>query len=160
MIAGIAFATVTTLMAFAFLVIFAAMDSRFESVRSCSPGTRDLSVTAVALTAAWSWEHCYMEAFQVVGDSFNMAYGDLIPKICLAILVPAILLPPHVLHIKARVIDLEAQRKHKGRVDSNDGRGSTDHSNIVRDAAERSAAKTSCAEGRVESQAMPANSSS
>ncbi|CAJ1351652.1 unnamed protein product [Effrenium voratum] len=96
------FATLTTFAALTLLQLTAFVDSRGWSKDFRE--TRNIGITGVALTAAWSWEHCYKEAFDVVGERYQVGYKGLVPKLFLALVLPCFMLPPYVMHIKTRVI--------------------------------------------------------
>lgn len=65
-----------------------------------------VSVTAISMVVAWSWEHCFLMAFDSVGVHYSVGYEGLIPKLVLAIAAPFTMLPTYVCHIKPRVLAL------------------------------------------------------
>jgi len=73
--------------------------------------TFNMMITGIGLVAAWSWEHCFNLAFNVVGQEYQVGYKGLMPKLFLSIVIPAALLPTYVRHIKSRVIEDE-EREH------------------------------------------------
>merc|ERR1719436_1997979 len=87
--------------------------------------TNNISITGVSLVAAWSWEHCFNIAFDVIGQEYQVGYGGLIPKLVLATVIPAVLLPTYVVHVRGRVIALEEAHGH-GHGD-HDGHGHGHH---------------------------------
>merc|ERR1719321_704767 len=66
-----------------------------------------IGMTGLGLVAAWSWEHCFHVALEVVGGEYEVGYGGLIPKLVLAILVPCFVLPVYVNYVKPVVLDYE-----------------------------------------------------
>jgi hypothetical protein len=66
-----------------------------------------IGMTGLGLVAAWSWEHCFHVALDVVGEEYQVGYGGLIPKLVLAILVPCFVLPVYVNYVKPIVLDYE-----------------------------------------------------
>merc|ERR1719262_1979192 len=80
-----------------------------------NPADRDIvssakiGMTGLGLVCAWSWEHCFHVALEVVGDEYEVGYGGLIPKIVLAILVPCFVLPVYVNYVKPIVLEYEHQ---------------------------------------------------
>lgn len=86
----------------------------------------DMTITAVSLMAAWSWEHCFNYAFDVIGDEYQVGYGGFVPKLLLATAIPIFLLPTYVCHIKRRVIEFEeseAKRHAEGASVGHDAHG-------------------------------------
>jgi len=70
-------------------------------------GAAEIGCTGLALTCAFSWEHCFHVALDIVGQEYQVGYGGLIPKITLAVLVPCFVLPVYVNFIKPKVIQIE-----------------------------------------------------
>merc|ERR1719162_2178716 len=83
----------------------------------CGPARHaaHVSITAFALMAAWSWEHCFDMAMDVIGDVYDMGYGGLIPKTTLAILLPVCILPVYVLHVKPWVIAIDERQEEQAK---------------------------------------------
>eukprot|EP00930_Biecheleria_cincta_P067418 TRINITY_DN539_c0_g1_i1.p1 TRINITY_DN539_c0_g1~~TRINITY_DN539_c0_g1_i1.p1 ORF type:complete len:859 (-),score=174.57 TRINITY_DN539_c0_g1_i1:248-2824(-) len=73
--------------------------------------TNSMIITGIGLVAAWSWEHCFNLAFDVIGQEYQVGYKGLMPKLFLSIVIPAALLPTYVRHIKSRVI-ADEEREH------------------------------------------------
>jgi len=71
-----------------------------------------IGMTGLGLVAAWSWEHCFHVALEVVGEEYEVGYGGLIPKLVLAILVPCFVLPVYVNYVKPIVLEYE-RREHE-----------------------------------------------
>lgn len=95
----------------ALAVLYYMAKSVDEEIGPEQKGTFNMVVTAVGLVAAWSWEHCFNLAFDVVGQEYQVGYKGLMPKLFLSIVIPAALLPTYVRHIKSRVIEDE-EREH------------------------------------------------
>lgn len=88
------------------------MEWKHRSVQETN--TMTITVTGVSLVAAWSWEFCFNTAFDIIGERYQVGYGGLVPKLCLAVFVPLVVLPVYVKHIKRRVVELsEAEPKQE-----------------------------------------------
>lgn len=55
-----------------------------------------LTLLGVSLAMAWSWEHCYSFALDVLGDKYEVGYGGLVPKTIIAIIVPLSIAPVYL----------------------------------------------------------------
>merc|ERR1719433_1551786 len=97
------FACAATLVALLLLFAIAMIQGRVQN--AAAKETNDITVTGISLVAAWSWEHCFNTAFDVIGHQYQVGYGGLVPKLFLAILIPLVLLPAYVQHIRTRVMD-------------------------------------------------------
>jgi hypothetical protein len=99
----IVFAVMATMVCFALLFFMSWLDvhkrTMHESVGIC--------ITGISLVAAWSWEHCFNVAFDIIGDEFQVGFGGLVPKGILALGIPAFVLPTYLMHIKPWVIENE-----------------------------------------------------
>lgn len=79
-----------------------------------SKETIHITITGVSLVAAWSWEHCFNIAIDVIGEDFQVGFGGLVPKFALAIVIPMVLLPTYLKHVKTRVIQgLHEEQEHE-----------------------------------------------
>lgn len=74
--------------------------------------------TGISLVSAWSWEHCFNTAFDLLGQKYEVGYGGLVPKIILSIVVPCAILPTYLNHIRPRVLEIEKAHHHAGSVAS------------------------------------------
>eukprot|EP00933_Yihiella_yeosuensis_P064265 TRINITY_DN6762_c0_g1_i1.p1 TRINITY_DN6762_c0_g1~~TRINITY_DN6762_c0_g1_i1.p1 ORF type:complete len:1002 (-),score=247.76 TRINITY_DN6762_c0_g1_i1:353-3358(-) len=99
------FAVIATLCCLAFLCIMAKHLGDNPTVEQRE--TSSITITGVSLVAAWSWEHCFNLAFDIIGDEYQVGYKGLVPKLVLATLIPLALIPTYVMHIKTRVIEDE-----------------------------------------------------
>eukprot|EP00933_Yihiella_yeosuensis_P062068 TRINITY_DN649_c0_g2_i1.p1 TRINITY_DN649_c0_g2~~TRINITY_DN649_c0_g2_i1.p1 ORF type:complete len:1064 (+),score=260.91 TRINITY_DN649_c0_g2_i1:104-3295(+) len=99
------FAVIATLVCLATLVFMGKMmgDHPTPEVRE----TSSITITGISLVAAWSWEHCFNLAFDIIGQEYQVGYKGLVPKLVLCVIIPAALLPTYVQHIKTRVIEDE-----------------------------------------------------
>merc|ERR1719331_2419265 len=89
------------------LVLAFATHERFASAR----GYAKISVMAVSLVAAWSWEHCFHTAINVLADQYQVGYGGLVPKIVIALAVPVIILPGYIVFMKPIVVEVDERTK-------------------------------------------------
>lgn len=94
------FACIATLVCVLVLYMLAALQLHHKNTRA----TRAICITGISLAAAWSWEHCFNQAFNILGDRYNIGYGGCVPKGVLAIIIPLAILPAYLFHIKPRVI--------------------------------------------------------
>jgi hypothetical protein len=65
----------------------------------------------ISLVAAWSWEHTFNVAFNIVGQEYQVGYQGLVPKLFLAVVIPVALLPTYIVHVRTRVVAAE-EAKH------------------------------------------------
>eukprot|EP00930_Biecheleria_cincta_P028690 TRINITY_DN2000_c0_g1_i4.p1 TRINITY_DN2000_c0_g1~~TRINITY_DN2000_c0_g1_i4.p1 ORF type:complete len:721 (-),score=124.44 TRINITY_DN2000_c0_g1_i4:206-2368(-) len=109
MFGNMVFAVLATLVALA--VLYGMANAFGDSLSSEQRETFNMMITGIGLVAAWSWEHCFNLAFNVIGQEYQVGYKGLMPKLFLSIVIPAALLPTYVRHIKTRVIEDE-EREH------------------------------------------------
>jgi len=76
---------------------------------SNAKGYASLVVMAISLVVAWSWEHCFHTAIDVVSKQYQVGYGGLVPKLIIAISIPLIILPGYIMFLKP--IAVEADEK-------------------------------------------------
>merc|ERR1719236_166163 len=67
----------------------------------------NLIVMAVSLVAAFSWEHCFHTAMDVIAHNYEVGYGGFVPKLLVAIIVPTVILPGYVFLLKPIVVDID-----------------------------------------------------
>lgn len=75
--------------------------------------TYNIITTGISLVAAWSWEHAFDEAFDIVGHEYQVGYKGLVPKLVLSIVVPAALLPIYLSHVRPRVKEFEEEHEER-----------------------------------------------
>lgn len=104
------FAMLATLVCLAILILMA----KFGQVATTPEAqeTYNIITTGVSLVAAWSWEHCFNAAFDIIGDEYEVGYDGLVPKLVLSVVVPAALLPTYVSHVRPRVLEIEESHGH------------------------------------------------
>eukprot|EP00933_Yihiella_yeosuensis_P064267 TRINITY_DN6762_c0_g3_i1.p1 TRINITY_DN6762_c0_g3~~TRINITY_DN6762_c0_g3_i1.p1 ORF type:complete len:643 (-),score=111.45 TRINITY_DN6762_c0_g3_i1:313-2241(-) len=104
------FSVSATLVCLAVLYVMAQLlgDNATQDQRE----TMNITITGVSLVAAWSWEHCFNIAFDIIGQTYQVGYKGLVPKLFLAIVIPAVLLPTYIKHVKFRVIETEEKHHH------------------------------------------------
>jgi len=88
-----------------------ATNERFSNAK----GYADLCVMAVSLVAAWSWEHCFHTAVNVISEQYQVGYGGLVPKLVIALGIPLVILPGYITFLKpiAAEIDEELHAKER-----------------------------------------------
>lgn len=79
---------------------------------SYAKGYANLCVFAVSLTCAWSWEHCFHTAINVIAAQYQVGYDGAVPKLVVALLIPAVILPGYVMFLKP--IAAEASQRLEG----------------------------------------------
>mmetsp|Transcript_33532 Transcript_33532/g.71266 ORF Transcript_33532/g.71266 Transcript_33532/m.71266 type:complete len:696 (+) Transcript_33532:66-2153(+) len=119
------FACIATFICLAVLYLLAWLGSKTTQTKEMRE-TNAITVTGVSLVAAWSWEHCFNIAFDVIGQEYQVGYKGLVPKLFLAIVIPAVLLPTYVVHVRRRVHSLEEAHGH-GHGDGHGDHGHGDH---------------------------------
>lgn len=118
------FALCTTLVALCILYVFAMVIHRrhhghaergtlersntLQLLPASVRQTNAITVTGISLVVAWSWEHCFHLAFDIIGEEYSVGYGGLVPKLVLAICIPLVLMPVYHKHIKPRVLNDES----------------------------------------------------
>lgn len=104
------FAIMATVVCLMFTIGLAfATHERFSNAR----GYADLVIMAISLVAAWSWEHCFHTALNVVAAEYDVGYGGLVPKIVIAMCIPLIILPGYVVFLKPIVVENEEAAKEE-----------------------------------------------
>jgi len=71
--------------------------------------TFSITTTGISLVAAWSWEHCFNCAFDIIGQKYQVGYKGLVPKLVLSIVIPICLLPTYLNHVRPRVLEHEEE---------------------------------------------------
>lgn len=69
--------------------------------------TNNITVSGLSLVAAWSWEHCFTLAFDVIGHRYSVGYQGLVPKLLMATIIPCIIIPVYVKHVRRAVLEAE-----------------------------------------------------
>jgi len=101
------FAALATLVCLGVLVGMAAFRTGAETREAWE--TTSIITSGVSLVAAWSWEHCFNYAFEIIGVKYQVGYDGLVPKLVLSIIVPAALLPTYLQHVRKRVLEIEEE---------------------------------------------------
>lgn len=128
------FSIITTFFALMALLLIHKVEASYPTGYRPVLETRNIAVTAIALTAAWSWEHCFKEALEIIAQEYQVGLQGLVPKAVIAIILPIFMLPPYVYYIKVAVIknDHEAHHDHHGQEAHHEGHHSEneiDHAN-------------------------------
>jgi hypothetical protein len=101
------FASLATIVCVIILFIVAKSINVLEYQPPAVRETNVIVTTSVSLATAWSWQHCFNVAFDIIGETYQVGYGGLVPKLIMAIVIPCIMLPAYVKHIKTEVIKNE-----------------------------------------------------
>jgi hypothetical protein len=86
------------------LILIVALGFGSTGRFSLAKGYADLCVMAISLVVAWSWEHCFHQAINVIAHQYEVGYGGLVPKVVLALSVPFVILPGYLMYLKPIVI--------------------------------------------------------
>jgi len=78
--------------------------------------TYQIVTTGISLVAAWSWEHCFDMAFDIIGTQYQVGYQGLVPKVVLSIIVPAALMPTYLNHVRPLVLEMDEAHAHEEQV--------------------------------------------
>jgi len=113
------FACIATLVCLSILYLMAVLQGRLRSPQARE--TQTITITGISLVAAWSWEHCFNIAIDVIGQEYEVGYKGLVPKLVLSIAIPLVLLPTYVTHIRKRVMDIEKHEHEQGHSTASDG---------------------------------------
>jgi hypothetical protein len=103
MFGNMIFAVVITVISILIILVLAFADNQFASVKAYG----NLCIMAVSLMTAWSWEHCFHVAIEVIATQHEAAWGTIVPKLTIAILIPVIILPGYLTLIKPVVVEKE-----------------------------------------------------
>mmetsp|Transcript_29323 Transcript_29323/g.57394 ORF Transcript_29323/g.57394 Transcript_29323/m.57394 type:complete len:586 (-) Transcript_29323:119-1876(-) len=98
------FAVTATAVGLLLLYIMAEIQGRTSRPQVLE--TNRITVTGISLVVAWSWEHCFNIALDVIGQDYQVGYGGLVPKCVLAVAIPAVMLPVYFNHVRTHVINL------------------------------------------------------
>lgn len=98
------FAVIATVVS---LIIIIALAFATHERSSSAKGYANLCVMAVSLVAAFSWEHCFHTAINVIATQYEVGYGGLVPKIVIALCIPLIILPGYIIFLKPIVVEVE-----------------------------------------------------
>lgn len=113
-------ATFVTLICLAILLIMARVSERVTMSKE-EKATMTIAVTGISLVAAWSWEHCFNVAFDVIGETFQAGFRGFEVKLLLATILPLFLLPTYLMHVKRMVVENEeAEHAHGEHVEHED----------------------------------------
>jgi hypothetical protein len=111
MFAHMVFACICTFVALLVLFLMSTFQERFSS--NAARETNAITVSGISLVAAWSWEHCFVFAFDVIGDRYEVGYEGLVPKLVMATVIPLILMPTYVKHVRTHVLRHEEEEERE-----------------------------------------------
>lgn len=100
------FAVIATAISLTIIVVLAFFIS---GPCSNAKGYARLCIMAFSLLTAWSWEHCFVTAIDIVAEEYQVGYGGLVPKIIIAIVIPLVVLPGYVFFLKPIVLEKQEQ---------------------------------------------------
>merc|ERR1719336_3560890 len=75
--------------------------------------TYTITTTGISLVAAWSWEHCFNLAFDIIGYEYQVGYDGLVPKVILSVVMPLCLLPVYVTYVRKMVMEIEVEQEKR-----------------------------------------------
>lgn len=101
MFGNMIFAVFATIISFIVIVVAAfAIDKEY-----LVKGYARLCIMAISLVTAWSWEHCFHVAVNIVAAEYSFTQGGLITKVIIAIIVPLTTLPGYIAFLKPIVLE-------------------------------------------------------
>lgn len=103
------FAVIAT---FVCLILITALAFATAEKFSNAKGYADLVILAASLVTAFSWEHCFHTAINVIADQYQVGYGGLVPKLVVALAIPLFILPGYVVFVKPIVLEVD-ERMHQ-----------------------------------------------
>jgi len=130
------FACIATAACLVVLVIMAVVQGRFSDDPDYLYAEHEsisIVTAGISLVAAWSWEHTFNIAFDIIGEEFQVGYKGLVPKIVLAVIIPLALLPTYIMHVRRRVIAINEEHEHAV-LDRKHSRGGTPQATTVHSA--------------------------
>mmetsp|Transcript_17919 Transcript_17919/g.56465 ORF Transcript_17919/g.56465 Transcript_17919/m.56465 type:complete len:510 (+) Transcript_17919:88-1617(+) len=95
------FAVIATLCSLVLIMVVAGVDLRRRSARHFTC----IGVMGASLVAAWSWEHIFDAALDTIAERYQVGFGGLVPKVTLALVIPAAVLPVYVTFIKPKIME-------------------------------------------------------
>jgi len=101
MFGNMIFAVMVTVVSFVVIIVAGFAIDRKLLVK----GYARLCIMAISLVTAWSWEHCFHVAVNIVALEYQQGYGGLIPKIIIAVIVPLATLPGYIAFLKPIVLE-------------------------------------------------------
>lgn len=115
------FASLCTFVVLTVLYLLSMVQESDKVTSETARETNSITVSGLSLVAAWSWEHCFTLAFDVIGHRYNVGYEGLVPKLFMAVAIPCILIPTYVKHVrsavlKAEEVEEEEQEERKRRI--------------------------------------------
>jgi hypothetical protein len=121
MYGGMLFASLCTFVVLTVLYLLSVIQESDKVTSETARETNHITVSGLSLVAAWSWEHCFTLAFDVIGHRYNVGFEGLVPKLFMATAIPCILIPTYVKHVrtavlKAEEVEEEEQEERKRRI--------------------------------------------
>jgi hypothetical protein len=115
------FASLCTFVVLTVLYLLSVIQESDKVTSETARETNHITVSGLSLVAAWSWEHCFTLAFDVIGHRYNVGFEGLVPKLFMATAIPCILIPTYVKHVrtavlKAEEVEEEEQEERKRRI--------------------------------------------
>lgn len=101
------FASLCTFVVLAVLYLLAMIHESDQVTSETARETNNITVSGLSLVAAWSWEHCFTLAFDVIGHRYDVGFEGLVPKLFMATAIPCILIPTYVKHVRTAVLKAE-----------------------------------------------------
>jgi len=89
------------------LIIITSLAFATNERSSKAKGYAGLVILAISLVTAWSWEHCFHTAINVIAEQYQVGYGGLVPKIVIAFAVPLIILPGYIVFLKPIAVEID-----------------------------------------------------
>jgi len=101
------FASLCTFVVLTVLYLLSMIHDSDKVTSETARETNNITVSGLSLVAAWSWEHCFTLAFDVIGHRYNVGFEGLVPKLLMATAIPCILIPTYVKHVRTHVFAAE-----------------------------------------------------
>ncbi|CAK0897124.1 unnamed protein product [Prorocentrum cordatum] len=101
------FASLCTFVVLTVLYLLSMLQESDKVTSETARETNNITVSGLSLVAAWSWEHCFSLAFDVIGYRYDVGFEGLVPKLFMATAIPVILIPTYVKHVRAAVLAAE-----------------------------------------------------
>jgi len=74
-----------------------------------------ITLMGASLVVAWSWEHAFSQAINVVAARYDVGYGGMVPRFIMATVIPLFLMPFYVKHLKPKVIKIQEEEREARR---------------------------------------------
>jgi len=106
------FAILVTLVSLALLACLSSLQLEDVNVME----SVSITIMGISLVVAFSWEQAFNQSMNLLAEQYQVGYGGLVPKLVMAMIIPAFLLPFYVAHLKPRAIRIQENERENRRL--------------------------------------------